>query len=318
MTESKENNLEPTNTDELNKTVHSLYRIDKHDRLHFGWVCLRSTIWKQLPSDLSYFISLFLSLEPKLMLFMHKTFSIPTNNSSDCSHLIWQLILSSFWHQMRYSYSINYILYENKQYYQRSNTYYKRPSDLKNKYEHDQDIECDWGDTKCKGSWEIKPINSDDIIYIYNGDVSNDKLRFADIDQHYHLRTTKTKLEINGMYIFNELCKIASKFKLKNVFIGEEYNRKYDICFVNPDGINDDHRGADHCKIHLPFHGTQLIKKNQTVSFRNLVDIYFKSKSHKFDFWYELYSDCRVKMCHSTYDEQNSYMEITFSYDHGS
>eukprot|EP01084_Bolivina_argentea_P037382 69144_1 len=85
-----EPNNDKINTDKLDKLINNLYRIDNNDKLNFGWLCLRSRIWKKLPADLSHFISLYLTSKNKIFLFMDNIISDHDINA------IWQLIIMLF------------------------------------------------------------------------------------------------------------------------------------------------------------------------------------------------------------------------------
>lgn len=85
------------------------------------------------------------------------------------------------------------------------------------------------------------------------------------------------------------------------------------LVITNCNGINDDHRGSDHTRLILDFHPAVSIKpKHNRIRLADLTDACYRIKSHKFDYWYELY--CGIKS-HKT--SSNTFM-ATVTYDHGS
>ena len=85
----------------------------------------------------------------------------------------------------------------------------------------------------------------------------------------------------------------------------------YDLDFViiNDRGINEDHRGSDHTRIILDFHDNYVVKKNCTL--HKFADACYRVKSHKFDYWYELYGWIKIKKSHA-------FLNIHLDFDHGS
>jgi hypothetical protein len=85
------------------------------------------------------------------------------------------------------------------------------------------------------------------------------------------------------------------------------------IVIRNQRGFNYDHRGSDHTKIKLGF-GTKIVLTpiDEKISFEKFIRACFDIKSHKFDFWYELY--CGI---HKVIEHDNS-IEVFVNFDHGS
>jgi hypothetical protein len=104
----------------------------------------------------------------------------------------------------------------------------------------------------------------------------------------------------------------------KNILKNNDLNEIYLKCskpiiFYNYNGFNKDHRGSDHTKLLLDFHSIYKLNPNDnTISLKKFADACFRIKSHKFDFWYELYYD--VKNVKHTDDE----IIINLAFDHGS
>ncbi len=90
------------------------------------------------------------------------------------------------------------------------------------------------------------------------------------------------------------------------------FPHNWKVGFNNLSGVNDDHRGSDHCKLDLEFHDCYDLKSN---TWKDFIDAYYRIKSHKFDSWYELFCYFRRKIQHSDRMTQLTY---NFEFDHGS
>ena len=66
-----------------------------------------------------------------------------------------------------------------------------------------------------------------------------------------------------------------------------------DMKLTNTSGYNDDSRGSDRCLIQLPFETAVLLRAPFTLA--ELIQATFRLKSHKFDFWYELFTRASVQ-----------------------
>ncbi|XWV26904.1 hypothetical protein QJ857_gp0146 [Tupanvirus soda lake] len=151
----------------------------------------------------------------------------------------------------------------------------------------------------CGGYWdcELKFDNTnDDIFYefIYNPQSYKD-----DLDENEYGQYTMNESGINCL-LYNSLDNIYLKSTKK-------------IIIHNESGFNGDHRGSDHTKICLNFEPNVTLEPvDNKIAFKDFVKACFDIKSHKFDFWYELY--CGVKNMNETDD---SYI-ISVCFDHGS
>ena len=79
---------------------------------------------------------------------------------------------------------------------------------------------------------------------------------------------------------------------------------------VNRNGINHDHRGSNHCNIYLKFYPNVHI--TQFTSLNTLAKSFYKLKSHKWDSWYEMFSDVNF-MTNINHD-----IVVHLNFDHGS
>lgn len=78
----------------------------------------------------------------------------------------------------------------------------------------------------------------------------------------------------------------------------------------NPCGINEDHRGSDHCEIVLPFRD-EVTLTNPTLN--EFINGLYSLKSHKFDKNYEMFINCRFYK-----PEEGDDISIVTDFDHGS
>ena len=85
-----------------------------------------------------------------------------------------------------------------------------------------------------------------------------------------------------------------------------------DMKLINTSGYNDDCRGSDRCLIQLPFETTALLRAPFTLA--ELIQATFRLKSHKFDFWYELFTRASVQ----ARTGKRPSMHVKMVFDHGS
>lgn len=83
------------------------------------------------------------------------------------------------------------------------------------------------------------------------------------------------------------------------------------ICLNNTSGYNYDPRGGDRVAIPLDFHDYYEVKNNCLLS--AFFAACYRIKSHKFDFWYELY--CGVD---KTDIKKDGKLMVNITFDHGS
>ena len=82
------------------------------------------------------------------------------------------------------------------------------------------------------------------------------------------------------------------------------------VLLVNPEGVNRDHRGSDHCQVELPFQSKVEVKQGQSLV--ALADGLWRAKSHKFENWYEWVSGVDIVKL------KGDIAELTLWVDHGS
>jgi hypothetical protein len=187
------------------------------------------------------------------------------------------------------SYQITHVNYDQKNYFNCSNSWSGgKPSD--GRYCHD-DEECD-GYSDCElERTTISNKNKNNVKYFYIRDINYDCDNDNDNELYQEVKNIMDYLEENDD---------------DNIV----FNSNYEIVLINPYGINDDHRGSDHTPIVLPFHQNVILGKTFTLD--DLINACYKIKSHKFDYWYELY--CGVDKVYTKDDN----LFISVAFDHGS
>jgi hypothetical protein len=227
---------------------------------------------------------------------------------------------------VRYIYSniaLYSVEYEGKTYFNRSTQWYFRPKGVAES--HDINYTC-WGYRECQSgipdycdeSDLCRPDDFDpDELDIYEPSVliHSHRLKIGDDDINikYNLKWSQ---DSDDSKLYDD-CELHSEFY--NLIIATLKGKSLQALkltygdksfrFVNPSGVNDDHRGSDHTKIVLDFHTNYLLDVNPTLE--QFAEACYRIKSHKFDYNYEMY--CGV----STICDFNS-LTMNFSFDHGS
>jgi hypothetical protein len=161
----------------------------------------------------------------------------------------------------------------------------------KNREPHDKDRECK-GDSydDCTFRAKIRPIGN--VIYKVNIKLS--------------------KLKSEDYAKLNEIFKdIRTVFKKdKSASINDIKLVGFDtIELKNTRGENDDHRGSTHCNLRVDYEDSYKLTK---LNLTQLIVGLYRIKSHKFDKWYELFSDARISV------KNGSNLVISCGFDHGS
>lgn len=150
------------------------------------------------------------------------------------------------------------------------------------------------------GNFNLDDLYSKDDLYLFGYDVSHHDIKLTDKFDKTKDLNDKSKKIILDIYANNNIE--TSKVK----FISGS-----DIVIKNKCGFNYDHRGLNHTLIELPFLSKINLGKN--FSLKDLIIANSNLKSHKFDYWYELYTGCDVKK-----NEKKNSIVIELKYDHGS
>jgi hypothetical protein len=185
--------------------------------------------------------------------------------------------------------TFSHVIFNGLPYYERTNMW---GSDLPSGIErlsYDVDVECKgyWsGECESAGEDIINPKNSDKVSYV---------IKYLDTG------AIIGREDVNDEDFIKKMPDYDSE---KVLLVG--YKK---LIVRNPVGVNRDHRGSDHCKIKLKYH--KAIIKKDYITLRELCDIFYKIKSHKWDNHYEMYCGVDVHMGKST-------LTIEADFDHGS
>jgi hypothetical protein len=189
--------------------------------------------------------------------------------------------------------NFDHIIYKKRPYYERRNSLNEHKKIL-SRPKYDKDIECSihMGYLKeCEALPSIIPKNPNNVKYVIEYEPCNDN-----------------EEEIFEMYEENPEFINMVDTSIKNLHNIQLIGYK-NIHIHNNNGINNDHRGSNHCKIALQYYDDYIISTPLTA--HKLALAYYRIKSHKFDDWYELYCNCN---CMAENDTLNVYL----NFDHGS
>ncbi len=166
-------------------------------------------------------------------------------------------------------------------------------------------------DSSCGGYWDYEckfacePMckkKSLEFKYIYNYDECGAN-EYFDQEEDLHVSVIAPLKKIHE-FIFDS--KSTPEIQISRIV----FLMKKPLTITNTSGFNFDHRGSDHIPIDLPFEPS--IKLEDKFSFKELVDSMYRIKSHKFDYWYELF--CGVNKVTSNTQS----IKIYVNFDHGS
>lgn len=181
--------------------------------------------------------------------------------------------------------SFHHIEFNGKPYYEKSNCHEQCVPKSRPKY--DINTECtDYNPDTDRCGASIFPTIGDRLKYIlkYHGECDS----FED-----------DNAEINNFINIIASCRFE-----KILLVGYK-----SLTISNPNGINYDHRGSNHCNVYLKFYDKVSTKK--WISFSTLAKYFYKLKSHKWDRWYELY-------CGMDFKSKNGNIRVEMNFDHGS
>lgn len=150
------------------------------------------------------------------------------------------------------------------------------------------------------GNFNLDDLYSKDDLYLFDSDISHHDIKLTDKYDKTKDLDDESKKIILDIYANNKID--TGKIK----FISGS-----DIVIKNNSGFNNDHRGLNHTLIKLPF--LTKINLGKKFTLKDLIMSNSNLKSHKFDYWYELYTGCKVKK-----NEKSNTVSIVLKYDHGS
>jgi hypothetical protein len=179
---------------------------------------------------------------------------------------------------------LKYFMYKNKRYYSYINIW-------NNNNYIDNTHECADYD-KCeiaKYTDRIVPKHFSDVKYITKREHTDDNWIEEEMNNIKH----------------KKMLNILLKYDKKNiVFVGV---KRY--IFFNQSGYNNDHRGSTHCKLYVEME--DIVNFKGMITLYDLIHIFYRLKSHKFNKWYEMY-------CGSFVINKNNIYAISLTFDHGS
>lgn len=180
---------------------------------------------------------------------------------------------------------IKRVEYKGKKYYQRSNMWGKGPEE---RPAHDPDVICEFygWDGCCEAPATIFPEDPNDVTY--------------------HLVYNPRWIGWNDEQLINQDMVML----LQQIDPNEITLTGYDeLLLTNDSGINDDHRGSDHCQVNLEFYEEYEVKLPATLY--DFMNACYRIKSHKWGRWYELY-------CGGSVVRSDDMIELNTNFDHGS
>lgn len=180
----------------------------------------------------------------------------------------------------------DHIIYNGKPYYERENMWQNSECEVRPDY--DPDVECDQYMSDCEDP-------EDDI---YPSDYKN--IEFV-ITQEHDVVPDEDDWSPSEIALYERL---QNKDPEKVLLVGYEK-----LIIHNSMGINEDHRGSDHCKVHIPFYHDTIDTKHLTL--RELMTRFYQLKSHHWDKNYEMF--CGTK----TYIQEGM-IKVYLDFDHGS
>lgn len=178
---------------------------------------------------------------------------------------------------------------------------YKKMSDLNKNLINGDEYEFNGGEyDKC---WDIRfypGYRQLEYLYCDRNNINDDIL----YDDDKYLVHKKKLIQELKEYISNN----------NNSYKNLKFTHK-SIILENSSDINHDSRGITKLDWHMSYTRSKIIvpdPNNTHIMFSQIVDALYDIKSHKFEYWYELYSECDVeKISPNT-------INIHCVYDHGS
>ena len=149
------------------------------------------------------------------------------------------------------------------------------------------------------GNFNLDDLYNKDDLYLYGSDKYCFEPKLTnEFDKTKELNVESKKIILD---LSNNNHIIISEIK----FISN-----FDIIITNKDGFNYDYRGLSHTLIELPF--LTKINLGKEFTLEDLIISNSNLKSHKFDYWYELYTGCSSKI------KNNNSVMIELKFNHGS
>lgn len=235
---------------------------------------------------------------------MEEIIEINLDESIYSSHIFWSGLVRTIYE----SYKILYVINKNKKYIN-GNTIWYDGTELRERLENEgikfahKNHSCEgyfYDECECKSKLNRRKVNSNKIKYVFEGKFKFDAKRFnEDYDDENNI------LKSNIKKILSLIEKTNKKIPISNIkFVLDKC-----VNLQNVNGFNEDHRGLDHMIIELPFETEIKLRKEFTLE--EMITATYNLKSHKFDYWYELFCDTKITI-------GGDKIDVCLSFDHGS
>lgn len=212
------------------------------------------------------------------------------------------VFLIQFWDQNT---CIEKVLYDEKEFYERTNKWIEKEKGPFVRPVHDPDIKCSSYTKECEAPPTIFPEDPENVKYQI-------KVSGADINENLECeeeceeecRSKDIKRETLKYWV-DKISTWCTTYPLTEIVLWSKNIEK--LYIINPHGKNNDHRGSDHCQIALPFE--QILKIELPINLQDLYSALYTLRSHKWDRNYELYTGCKVNLKEE---------KVVLKFDHGS
>jgi hypothetical protein len=206
-----------------------------------------------------------------------------------------------FWHQVfkaiNWYYWIDWIHSRGKYYYNCSNIWYDADIQkmiLNGVVPCHPDRACE-GNHECYGPDIYGQIVVDEFEYVFSGNIGK--------------KFCETIIDDQDEDEYDDQDEDLIHPTVRQI-VGDPRDIKFvadaDVTIVNNCGINEDHRGANHTLLYLPF--VESVSLGREFTFFDLLTANSNLKSHKFDYNYEMF-------CKAFINEQG---QVELEFDHGS
>jgi len=240
---------------------------------------------------------------------MNKTVKIKLDETIYSSHIFWTELIETIYK----SYEILYVINKNKNYINGETRWYDG-TNLRTRLENEgikfahknHSCEAYFDDCECESKLNRRKVNSNEIKYVFEGKFKFDAKKFNekydnDDDENDENNICKSKIKDIMLLI----KKTNKKIPISNIkFVLDKC-----INLQNVNGFNKGHRGLDHMIIKLPFESS--IKLSKEFTLEEMITSTYNLKSHKFDYWYELFCDTKIII-------DDDEIVVCLSFDHGS
>lgn len=221
------------------------------------------------------------------------------------SHIFWTGLIKTIYN----SYKITNVINKNKNYINNETLWYngkKIRVKLENegiKFAHKKYVCKGYDDCECETKLNRRKVKDDEIKYVFEGKFNFDNNIIKDLNIEINDEEANIKSSIK------EILSLIEETNKKNPISNMKFVLDKILNLENNNGFNENHRGLDHMVIELPF--KTYIQLPNEFTLEDLITNLYNLKSHKFDFWYELFCDTNIKV-------KNNQINVSLNFDHGS